>query len=187
VSCKLDANILDSDYIKSIFIFFKLLENPYSDETGFINLLRSSLIDIQNMDILKTNNYLYRENYVRRGNKLKLFDILRDLSALEAIGVEDVVSISRFVEKYLDVQMQFSQHNFLFGFSYFLKTFEIFDHVKAHASFEDMQDIYTLHHSIKSWSLYMRDLSLLKVLSKIDLYAKYGYRINRIQNSQVQG
>jgi superfamily I DNA/RNA helicase len=33
VSSKLDSNILDSDYIKSIFTFFKLLENPYADET----------------------------------------------------------------------------------------------------------------------------------------------------------
>jgi DNA helicase-2/ATP-dependent DNA helicase PcrA len=179
VTSKLDSNILDSDYIKSIFIFFKLLENPYSDETGFINLLRSSLLPIDNMDILKINNYLYRENYVRRGNKLKLFDILRDSDALEQIGIENSKHICEFIEKYIDMQTQFAQHNFLFAFSHFLKTFEIFEHVKSSWSFEDIQDIYTLFHTIKSWSAFTKELSFSHVLSKIDLYEKYGYRINR--------
>lgn len=180
VSSKLDSNILDSDYIKSIFIFFKILENPYADEIGFINLLRSSLIEIDNMDILKINNFLYRENYVRRGNKLKIFDILRDSEALEQIGIEDTQYISQFVDDYLDAQMQFSQHNFIFAFSYFLEKFWIFQHVKSLWSFEDTQDIYTLFHTVKSWSAYTKELSLGKILSKVDLYEKYGYRINRI-------
>ncbi|MCD5375198.1 ATP-dependent helicase, partial [Candidatus Gracilibacteria bacterium] len=179
VSSKIDSNILDSDYISEIITFFKLLENPYSDEIGFINLLRSSLIEIDNMDILKINNFLYRENYVRRGNKLKIFDILRDEQALEQIGIEDTTHISKFVEDYLDAQMQFAQHNFIFAFSYFLKTFGIFEHVQSGGSFEDMQDVYTLFHSIKSWSLYTKELSLGNIISKIDLYEKYGYRINR--------
>jgi DNA helicase-2/ATP-dependent DNA helicase PcrA len=139
------------------------------------------------MDILKINNFLYRENYVRRGNKLKIFDILRDSESLEQIWVEDIQSISNFVEKYMDVQMQFSQHNFIFAFSHFLKTFDIFEHVKESWSFEDMQDIYTLYHTVKSWSMYIKELSLLKVLSKIDLYEKYGYRINRQSDGETTG
>jgi len=136
------------------------------------------------MDILKISTYLYRENYVRRGNKLKVFDILRDATALELIGVENSTEISEFVEVYLDCQKQFAQSSFLLGLSYFLKTFGIFDHIHKTGNFEDMQDVYTLFHTIKSWSLYRKDLSLENVLSKFDLYTKYGYRMSRISQDE---
>ena len=186
VSSKLESNILESDYVKNILVFLELLENPYNNETGFINLLRSSLIDIDTMDVLKINTYLYRENYVRRWNKLKIFDVLRSDSTLGIIEVEHPEKIKKFVEKYLEVQTNFGTHNFLLGLSFFLKHFEIFDHVEKSWDFNDMQDIYTLYHVIKSWSLYKKDLSIESVLSKIDLYERYGYRIERLVSSWVE-
>lgn len=184
ITSKLESNILDSDYIRSILVFFELLENPYNSETSFLNLLRSSLSSIETMDILKISTYLHRENYVRRGNKLKIFDILRDSVALEQIGIEDTTQISSFVEKYLDVQREFGEHNFLIALSHFLKTFGIFDHIHEQGNFEDMQDVYTLFHTIKSWSSYRKDLSLENVLAKFELYNKYGYRINRLAQNE---
>ncbi len=184
ITSKLESNILDSDYISSILTLFKILENPYSDETGFINLLRSSLSDIKTMDVLKISTYLYRENYVRRGNKLKIFDILRDPAALEVIGIENTSEISKFVENYLDVQRQFSESNFLIGLSHFLNVFWIFKHIHKQWNFEDMQDVYTLFHTIKSWSQFRKDLSLETVLAKFELYTKYGYRINRLSQDE---
>lgn len=183
---KIDSNILDSDYIKSIVTFFKILENPYNHETGFINLLRSSLVDIDNMDVLKINNYLYRENYVRRGNKLKMFDILRDSAALEALEIKSPEKIAKFIERYMDAQMQFSEHNFIFAFSHFLKTCNILDYVKNSWGFYDVQDVYTLFQVIKGWSGYKKDLSLSSVLQKLDLYERYGYRINRQSDGSLE-
>lgn len=176
---KIDSNILDSDYIWALITFFQILENPYNHETAFLNLLRSSLIDVDNMDILKINNYLYRANYVRRGNKLKIFDVLRDVPSCEELELEYPWKISKFIEDYIDVQKHFSQHNFIFAFSYFLKTFQILDHVKSSGDFNDVQDIYTLFHVIKGWSTYKKHLNLEWVIKKLDLYEKYSYRINR--------
>lgn len=184
ISSKLESNILDSDYINSIITFFELLENPYSNETWFLNLLRSSLTDIETMDILKISTYLYKENYVRRGNKLKIFDILKDSVALETIGVSDINVILKFVENYLDAQRQFWESNFLLGLSHFLNIFWIFDHIHKQGNFEDMQDVYTLFHTIKSWSQYKKDVSLNTVLTKFDLYVKYGFRISRISQDE---
>jgi len=184
ITSKLESNILDSDYIRSILVFFELLENPYNNETGFLNLLRSNLCTIKTMDVLKISTYLHRENYVRRGNKLKIFDTLRDSTALELIWIENTSEITGFVENYLDVQQQFGQSNFLIWLSHFLKTFGIFDHIHKQGNFEDMQDVYTLFHTIKSWSSYRKDLSLANVLAKFELYNKYGYRINRLAKSE---
>jgi len=184
ITSKLESNILDSDYIRSIITLFQLLENPYNNETGFINILRSSLSQIETMDILKITTYLYKENYVRRGNKLKIFDILKDPTALELIGIQDASKISEFVEIYLDCQRQFAQSNFLLGLSYFLKSFWIFDHIHSSGNFEDRRDVYALFHTIKSWSLYRKDLSLDNVLYKFVLYEKYWYRISRISGDE---
>jgi len=184
ISSKLESNILDSDYIRSIITLFELLENPYNNETWFLNLLRSSLTDIETMDILKISTYLYKENYVRRGNKLKIFDILRDSVALETIWVSDISMITKFVDSYLDAQRQFWESNFLLGLSHFLNIFWIFDHIHKQGNFEDMQDVYTLFHTIKSWSQYKKNLSLESVLAKFELYTKYGYRISRISQDE---
>jgi ATP-dependent exoDNAse (exonuclease V) beta subunit len=82
---KLESNILQSDIIGILFSYFKILEKPYDAESEFLNILRSSLSGISMLDILRISNYLHRENYVRRGNKLKIFDILKDSAALDVI------------------------------------------------------------------------------------------------------
>ena len=184
VSSKLDSNILESDYVKAIFSFFDLLENPYSDEKAFLDLLRSDLLTVDNMDILKINTYLYRENYSRRWDKLTLFDVLRDPAALQIIGTSKNHEIHDFVEKYLDVQQQFSQKNFMLAMSYFLETFKILEYVEQYGSFEDLQDVYTLFHTIKAWTSYKKDISLSNIIERKKLYETYGYAITRVSSAQ---
>ncbi len=182
VFSKLESNILQSDIISLLLSYFKVLENPYESETEFLNILRSSLSWIAMLDILRISNYLHRENYVRRGNKLKIFDVLRDHAALDIIWIEDSSKISEFVDMFTEQVKTFSDHNFIFAFSKLLRDFQMLEKSDG-MNFSDVQDIYTLFHVIKWWSAFQQDISLAKVLYKIDLYKKYGYRIERIRNS----
>jgi len=180
VTSKLESNILESDYVKSIFTFFKVLSDPYSYETDFLNLLRSSLIDIDGMDILKINTYLYRQNYSKRGHtKLKLFDVLSDSAALQFIWVQWGHKIHEFISKYVEAQEQFSRRNFILALSWFLSEFKILDTVQSQWNFQDLQDVYSLFHTIKSWAWINNNISLRSIINKYELYFKYGYRINR--------
>jgi len=59
------------------------------------------------MDVVTLNTYLYRENYVRRGNKLKMFDVLKNNSILESLEIINKDAISEFVKNYIELQRQF--------------------------------------------------------------------------------
>lgn len=186
VSSKLESNILENDYVRSILVFLWLLDDPYSNESGFITLLRSSLTEINPLDVVKINNYLHRENYARRGNKLKIFDIISNSVSMDVIGVSNTDAIQKFVELFLDLRKDFADRNFILAFSMFLKKCQIFEHVEKHGDFYDTQDIYTLYHVIKSWSGYKKDLSIETVCGKIELYDTYGYRIERIVSAGIK-
>jgi hypothetical protein len=100
------------------------------------------------LDILKISNYLHRENYVRRGNKLKIFDVLKDSSALGVIGIDDSSKITTFVEMFTEHIRSFADHNFVFAFSKLLRDFQMLEK-NDFMDFIDVQDIYTLFHVIK--------------------------------------
>jgi len=83
VSSKIDTNILDSDYVILLLKLLKIIENPYANDVDFLDVLRSNLIDIPNIDIIRLNQLLYKKNYGRRTQmKLQVFDILQDHLAL---------------------------------------------------------------------------------------------------------
>ncbi len=182
VTSKLDSNILENDYVKAIFSFLEILENPYSNERAFLDLLRSDILGVDTMDILKINQYIYKKNYVRSWDKLKIFDILKDTVILQLIGTSKNHEIHVFIEKYLDVQQQFSQKNFILAFSYFLKSFSILEYVQKEGNFEDVQSIYTLFHIIKKWAEYNPNICIKSIIDKKTLYEKYGYSIPRISS-----
>ncbi len=187
VESKLESNILESDYVKALITFFTILEDPYACEKDFLNLLRSTLIEIDMMDILKINTYLYRENYSKRGHlKLKLFDVLRDTPTLTIIWVSNSHAIHEFIDKFLEAQQAFSQKNFILALSSLLKNFQVLEHVQKFGNFSDVQDIYSFFHTLKTWASYNKNISLSFVLDKYNLYLKYGYRINRnIENGET--
>ena len=188
VSSKLQSDILSSDWITLIIKFLNILHKPYESERYFIDVLRSSLVPIDNMDVITINTYIHRENYASRGNKLQIFDVLRSGQILQTIQVTWKHEIHDFLDKYIEVQEKFSQSNVLLAFWYFLKTFGVLELVEKHGSFDDLQDIYTLYREIKKWTSYAPSSWLETVLERIDLHKKYNYRILRqSQDSSWEG
>ncbi|USN59410.1 MAG: hypothetical protein H6767_01430 [Candidatus Peribacteria bacterium] len=52
-------------------------------------------------------------------------------------------------------------------------------YIDTHGSFDDLQDVYTLLNTIKTWILGDKSLTLAQILAKIELYTTYNYPINR--------
>jgi hypothetical protein len=81
VESKLKTNILTNKYIEFIIDFLRLIENPYFDDEKFLNILRSDIIDIENIDVIKISRDLYKKNYSRKDFKLKLWDFIKDIES----------------------------------------------------------------------------------------------------------
>ncbi len=97
VYSKFETNILDSAIIQHILGFLHIIENPFEHEKVLLDILRCRFSGVDNYDVLKISQYLYRENYVRRGNKLKIFDVMADTAKLEMLGIEDISSFESLV------------------------------------------------------------------------------------------
>lgn len=79
VTSKLENNILESDYVILLLKVLSLIKNPYINDAYLIDVMRSDLVDIQNTDIIKLNQALYRKNYARSSAmKLQIFDVIED-------------------------------------------------------------------------------------------------------------
>lgn len=72
----------------------------------------------------------------------------------------------------------------MLAMSYFLETFKILEYVEQYGSFEDLQDVYTLFHTIKAWTSYKKDISLSNIIERKKLYETYGYAITRVSSAQ---
>lgn len=180
VYSKFETNILDSDIIFHIIWLLKILENPFEYESVFLDILRCSFSGVDNSDILKISQYLYRENYVRRWNKLKVYDVLSDRTRLDVLWIHDKSQIENFVSKINHLQEVFAQQNIVFAISELLREFSLLENDKSGIDFDDLQDISTFFAVVKQWQKYNQNLSILSLIEKLELYKKYNLRIERI-------
>lgn len=180
VCSKLDSNILENDFVILILELLELIHDPYSNETALVNLLRSSLTDVEALDVIRLNTFLYRANYVKRGNPIQIFDVLKDiLHRSDEIGLENPEKFSRFLDTLLEVQGFFAEHNMLLGISHMLKEFKILEYINSHGTLDDIGDAYTLFRNIEWWLKYNTDMQIPELTAKIELYRKYNYSIQR--------
>jgi hypothetical protein len=69
---------LKSDYITFLLKYLEIIDNPYAKEDSFIDILRCEFVDVDKIDVLSINRYLYNINYTRK-EKVRFFDILKNL------------------------------------------------------------------------------------------------------------
>jgi DNA helicase-2/ATP-dependent DNA helicase PcrA len=180
VYSKFETNILDSAIISHIVSFLKVIENPFEHEREFLDLLRCSFSGIDNFDILKISGYLYKENYMRRWNKLKIFEVISDPLKLDILEIKNKASFESFVEKIIKLQQVFAQQNIVFAISELLREFQLLENDISGIDFNDLQDISTFFALVKQWQKYNQNLSVSSLLEKFELYKKYNLRIERI-------
>jgi len=59
----LKTNILTNKFVDFVLNFLKLVENPHFSDEKFLNILRSNLVDVENMDVITLARELYKKNY----------------------------------------------------------------------------------------------------------------------------
>ncbi len=178
VDSKLKTNILKNHYIKFILDYLSVLQNPHAHNEKLINICRTHFIDIENVDVLQINRYLYNKNYTLRYKK-NFIDILSDDIALKTLPLKDIEKIIAFRDVFFDLQAFLAEASFIRFFNYFLKETGILEYVETHGRFSDIEDVFTLFNKIKEFNKKDKELNLERLLAKLWLYEKYGYSIQR--------
>lgn len=178
VTSKLDTNILKNDFVKLILRFLEIIDNPSIDDEKLLSLLRSSFTEIESIDIFEINKYLYNANYSKRGDKLKIMDVLLHLDSYE-IPLKKKEKLEKFTRDLFELTKKFADHNMYHAFSSLLETLKVIEKIESIWNFDDIQDIYTLSNLIKDFMKYDKNLTIKKFIKKIALYEKYEIRIER--------
>jgi len=179
VESKQKTNILESIYINFLIKYLRVINNPYELENDLIDILRSEVLWLNQVDIFKINRYLYIKNYSRK-NKLTFMDILLDIDNIGDLPILDDIWLLRwFRDNLFLLWTKFKESNFIDFFNYFISSLDILEYINKNWSFDDTQDIFTLFNKIKLWNTQDNEFNITKLLSKIELYKKYKYPINR--------
>jgi len=175
---KLKTNILKSKYVTLILDYLDIISNPYTDEEKLVNLMRTWLIWLNRIDVLKINRALYISNYSKKF-KTTIIDFLIDESNFEELGLKNKDSLIEFRDNLLEFQSNSSELSIVEFFSIFIEKTWILTYIETHWNFDDIQDIYTLLNKIKDYSNLDKSFNIIKLIKKIELYKTYNYPISR--------
>ena len=175
---KLKTNILNSQYVNFILNYLEIISNPFADEENLVNIMRSSISDLNQVDVLKINRALYIANYSKKFS-LSIMDFLSDTDNLKDLSLSDPKKIVDFRDNILDFQTKASEVNVVEFFSYFIEKLWLLEYMENYTSFDDVQDIYTLFNKIKSYANIDNTFSISKLIKKIELFKSYNYPISR--------
>ncbi|MDD5769435.1 MAG: ATP-dependent DNA helicase [Candidatus Gracilibacteria bacterium] len=177
VVSKLNSDILKNDYVNFILKYLEVLSDNFSYSDNLIDITRSSIIGLNQVDIFKINKDLFNYNYTKKF-KLSFLDYLLDIEKKE-IELEDKNSLIEFKNNFLDFNKKIIELNFLEFFSYFIENIGIIPFIEKYGSFDDIEDIFTLFNKIKGFFENDKDFNISKFLQKINLHKEYNYSIPR--------
>ena len=188
VTSKIENNILESDYIQILLKILEIIENPYANDISLLDVMRSDIIHIENTDIIRLNQALYRANYARNSAmKLQIFDVISDSVFLTQAGVQKPEAFFAFRDQLLEIQRFFSQHNIILSLSKLMEDWNIIAYIEENGSFDDIEDVYTFFAQIKKFASVKKEIKITDVLRKIKLYQKYNFKIERQIQRGKQG
>lgn len=90
VESKLKTNILTNKFVNFILDFLKLVENPNFNDEKLINILRTDIIDVENIDVINITRELYRKNYSKSGFNYTLWDIIKNIDKVNSTQKENI-------------------------------------------------------------------------------------------------
>ncbi len=194
VESKLKTNILKSDYIVFILKYLEIINNPYAKEDSFIDILRCEFVDVDKLDILSINKYLYNLNYTRK-EKIRVFDILKNLDNDLSLTLQEwqiwkyeksnwlelrnKQKLIDFRDNLIYLNSKLATTNFIIFFNEFIEKSAILDYIEKNGSFDDLQDIFSLFQKIKKWTEFNKNFSVKNLISKINLHNKFNIIIER--------
>lgn len=178
VESKLKTNILKSDYIIFLLKYLEIVDNPYANEESFVDTLRCQFVDVDKIDILSINRYLYNTNYTRK-EKVRFFDVLKNLEHFEGIEFRNKQMLIDFRDNLIYLNSRLSTTNFIIFFNEFIEKNKVLDYIEKNWSFDDLQDIFSLFQKIKKWTEFNKNFSVKNLVSKISLHNKFNIIIER--------
>lgn len=188
MSSKIENNILESDYVNMLLKILEIIENPYANDASLIDIMRSDIVDIENTDIIRLNQALYKANYARsNGMKLQIFDVISDSHFLSQASIEKPENFWNFRDMLCELQIYFSEHNMLLSLSKLFEQMNIISYIEQTGSFDDIEDVYTFFAQIKKFLSMKKELTIKDILKKIELYKKYNFKIERQVQRGKQG
>lgn len=181
VTSKNNTNILNNHFVKFLLDFFALVENPYGNDEKFLNILRSDLIDVENIDVIYMARNLYQKNYSRSKFKLGIWDIIKDAQTDEYMkqNVSNIEKIIAFRDFLLSLETDMWNGGITALVRNVLEKLNIFEYIEKNGDFNDLQDIFTLVNKIKSYIENNKDITLKNILAKFELHNKFSLPINR--------
>ncbi len=189
IDSKLKTNILNNPFIKFITNFLEITDNPYSDDSKLLDLLRSDLVKIDNIDVLNINKKLYSLNYSRK-EKLPLFSFISNDENLDKLLLNDTETIKNFRDNLLKTTWKIAHNTFSEYFKYFIEESKIYEFIEEKWTFDDIEDLLTFLNLIKGYNKKDKNLNTKKLLKKIELLKQYNIVIPRqalkIQKKWVQ-
>lgn len=174
---KLKSNILESKYVNYICQYLELIADPYANEVYMIDLLMSDITWLSKTDVFRCNRELYVKNYTKKW-KDTLYDFIgsSDFTDLELESENDLVV---FKQQMLDFHAEFRSLGLSHFFQKFIEQTGILEYVTKNATFDDLQDVYTLFQKIKWFCMFNSSFSIPELLAKLDLHREYNQAINR--------
>lgn len=178
VISKQNTDILKNEFVIFILKFFYCLLDINNNEHNFIDVCRNDILWLNQVDIFKINKYLFSKNYIRK-QKISFFDLICDLEKIDDLELNDKNWLLNFRDKFINSSKKLSKDFFINFFNDFLSDFEILKYIETNWTFDDIQDVFTLFNKIKDFCLIDKNFSIIKFLSKIELYQKYNILIPR--------
>lgn len=178
VESKLKTNILKSDYIIFLLKYLEIIDNPYANEESFVDTLRCQFVDVDKIDILSINRYLYNTNYTRK-EKVRFFDVLKNLENFEGLEFRNKQKLIDFRDNLVLLSSRLKTTNFIIFFNEFIEKTKVLDYIEKNWNFEDLQDIFSLFQKIKKWTEFNKNFSVKNLVSKISLHNKFNIIIER--------
>ena len=175
---KLKTDILSSQYIDFILKYWSIILDPYKNEETLIDIMRSNITWLNQVDILRINRELYIKNYSRKF-KLTMMDYLTDESYLDEVDITSKEALITFRDALLKYNWNISDNSITEFIHEFLNDSGILSYIETHADFDDIQDVFTLLNKVKDWNYSDKNLTIKKALDKIELYKSYNYPIPR--------
>ncbi len=207
VESKLKTNILKNKFVNFILDFLRLIENPSFADEKLLDILRTDIIDVENIDVITLAKELYKKNYSRNWFLLSLWELIKDIdkafnnSLLNSLSLqekeaekEEKQALFELTqeEKYKDYQKIINFRNLILelnselGLYWISRLFQklldriwLVEYIEANWTFSDLEDVFTLFNKIKEFNEKNPDLTLKELLNKFELHNKYNIWISR--------
>ncbi len=207
VESKLKTNILKNKFVNFILDFLRLIENPSFADEKLLDILRTDIVDVENIDVITLSRELYKKNYSRNWFLLSLWELIKDIdkafnnSLLNSLSLQEkeaekeekqaIFELSQ-EEKYKNYQKIIDFRNLILelnselGLYWISRLFQklldkiwLVEYIEANWTFSDLEDVFTLFNKIKEFNEKNPNLTLKELLNKFELHNKYNIWISR--------